>query len=499
MTTHSYIDFLVLALPEVILVVIGFVVLVVDLALRGRSISLRSGVACTLGSAGCLVAFTRILVVTDLGTISISHGMFAVSPLTNFVQESVLALTVITLLLSITLVFTEHIGEYVLLVLLATVGMLFLISSRNILTTFVSLELLSLSLYALTAFDKRKLSGPEAALKYFLFGGMSAAIFLYGLTYLYGVSSSTGYTEVAMAIRNTALSPMVAAAAIAVMIGFGFKVAAAPIHFWAPDVYEGAPNPVAGFIASNSKVASFFVFFIFVTTCLSPVSGSAAGMHFHAGWAAVASAFAALSMIIGNCGALAQKGLRRLLAYSAIAHTGYMLIAVVTHTRASLEALLYYVLTYSLATLGSFAVLDIVERAEGSDALAKLNGLARRAPLLSACLFLFLLSQTGIPPLAGFFAKFYLFAAALQAPEGYSALLWLVVLALAMSAVSLYYYLQVLKHIYVIDPDEGAPPLSVPWSTTVVVTLLAIAVVGLGLFPEPLRAWIHSAVIASGY
>lgn len=497
MNNVPYVHFLALALPEVILVVFGFLILTVDSILRFRSVRYRFAVAATLGTAGCFLACARLTFTHE--TTTLSQGMFAVTPLTCSLQELVLGLAAVSLLLSLNSDFTEYVGEYVLLLLLATVGMMFLISSRNLLTTFVSLELLSLSLYTLTAFDKRSTKGSEAALKYFFFGAVSAAIFLFGLTYLYGASGSASYSEISAALSNTGLSPLIAVAIIATMIGFGFKVAAAPAHFWAPDVYEGAPNPVAGFIASSSKVASFFVLFVFATACLNPVAGSSAWMHFHAGWTPIIGVFAAVSMIVGNLGAIVQGGVRRLLAYSAVAHTGYMLIAVAVHTRSSLEALLYYVFTYSLATLGSFAVIDVVEKNSGNDKVEQFDGLVRRAPLLSTCFFLFLLSQTGIPPLAGFFAKFYLFVAALQSPDGYSSLLWLVVLAIAMSAVSLYYYLRVLKHIYVLAPTEPVTTIQVPWLTTAIVVLLAGSVLALGLFPEALRGWIHIAVVASGY
>jgi NADH-quinone oxidoreductase subunit N len=271
-------------------------------------------------------------------------------------------------------------------------------------------------------------------------------------------------------------------------IGLGFKVAAAPFHFWAPDVYEGAPNPVAAFIASSSKVASFFVLFQLIGTVYEGAPGSAAWMHMAAGWMPLIACIAALSIVLGNLGALTQTSVRRLLAYSAIAHSGYMLIAVVAHSAQSLSALLYYVTTYSLGTLGAFAVVAVVEEHTGSDALENFAGLSRRAPLLAASLFIFLLSQAGIPPLAGFFAKFYLFSAALLA-TGSTALLWLVVLAIAMSAVSLYYYLKVLKRVYVTDPPEGSGQFNMPAITQIMVAFLALAVLLAGALPEPLLRW----------
>jgi NADH-quinone oxidoreductase subunit N len=287
------------------------------------------------------------------------------------------------------------------------------------------------------------------------------------------------------------------------VIGFGFKVAAFPFHFWAPDVYQGAPAPSAAFIASSSKVASFFIFFQVLAVGFAGAEGSAAWMHFTSGWVPVVAVVAALSMVLGNLVAIVQRSVRRLLAYSAIAHAGYMLLAIVAHTQQSLGALLYYVFTYALATLGAFGVVSIVEQQTGGDRLAHFDGLSRRAPVLSACMFVFLLSLAGIPPLAGFFGKFYLFVSVLHSGPG---LLWLIVLAIAMSAVSLYYYLQVLKRIYVANPSDAVANASAETTTIrtpilsqAVVVLLAAGVVLLGCAPHLLLHWINAAIRTAGF
>jgi NADH-quinone oxidoreductase subunit N len=493
MTPVSYAQFLQLALPEVCVVIAAIVVLAVDLLLRSKPLPLRFGVAAALASIGCFAAIARLL--TASSPIDAMQGMFVANVLTSHVQVALLLLTIVTLLLSIRADFTNHVGEYVLLILLATTGMMFLVSSRDILVTFLSLELLSLALYALTAFDKRRQESAEAGLKYFLFGGMSAAFLLFGFSFVYGLAHATGYEAASHAIASTPLAPLVALTLMTTVIGFGFKVAAAPFHFWAPDVYQGAPNPTAGFIASSSKVASFFALYVLMVACFSSAAGSAAWMHLAAGWTPILAIVATLSMLVGNLGALVQSSLRRLLAYSAIAHAGYMLIAVVAHTPESLGALLYYVFTYSLSTLGSFAVVAVVEQNMGNDQFESFKGLSRRAPVLSACLFVFLLSQAGIPPLSGFFGKFYLFVTALGANEGYSALLWLVILAFCLSAVSLYYYLKVLKLVYVADVSDGDGRIQVPILTTIVIFLLALGVIIAGCIPEHLLQWFH---VASG-
>ena len=487
MTAVPYSEFIRVALPQVFLVLAAFATLTIDLCLRRRAIALRFGVATIVATLGCVAAMSRLLLVR--GTSDLMQGMLVSDALTSHVQIALLALTVTTLLLSASARFTRHVGEYVLLILLAATGMMFLVSSRDVMVTFVSLELLSLSLYALTGFDKASARSAEASLKYFLFGGASAAFLLYGLSLVYGLANATGYTAIANALAESGLTPMLVLALIAVMVGLGFKVAAVPLHFWTPDVYQGAPSPVAGFIASSSKVASFFAFFVLMDRCFPASAGGAEWGWVRAGWVPILAVSASLSMVVGNLGALMQTSVRRLLAYSAIANGGYMLIGVVAHTSQSLNAVLYYVVTYSLSTLGMFAITGLVETERGNDNLSSFDGLSRQSPLMSACLLIFLLSQIGIPPLAGFFGKFYLFVSALRGQHTELGLLWLVVLALALSAVSLYYYLQVLKHAYVNEPKHGAQSLQTDKTTQTVVVLLALGVLVAGCMPALLMNW----------
>src|SRR5665213_2042165 len=473
----SYTALLHLALPEVIVVLTSILVIAIDLlALRGRSVKTRFTIASLLGAAGCAAAIADLIPAPQFGIVL--HGAFYINSLTQFIQIALLALSIFTLLLTADSDFTTHAGEFVLLILLATVGMMFLVATNDLLVIFISLELLSLTLYILTAFDKHSARSSEAALKYFLFGGMSAAFLLFGFSLLYGLGNSTNVFEVAREIHGP--SPLLVIAMIMTTVGFGFKIAGVPFHFWAPDVYEAAPTPAAAFIASSSKVASFFIFFELVFAIGLANTSNSAGLHFSHSWASVLALVSALSMVLGNLVAIRQTSLRRLIAYSAIAHSGYMLLGIVAHTQQSLEALLYYVITYALGTLGIFAILGVVEKHTGSDHLSSFDGLSRRAPVLSASLFIFLLSLAGIPPLSGFFAKFYIFLATLSATPSVKDLLWLVILAIAMSAVSLYYYLKVLKRVYVTAPAPDAPPIRAPFLTQLVIILLAAAVVLLG-------------------
>jgi NADH-quinone oxidoreductase subunit N len=355
-------------------------------------------------------------------------------------------------------------------------------------------------------------------MKYYLFGGMSAAFLLFGFSYFYGLSGTTNLAGVQHAITNSGSSPLLYVAWILVVAGLGFKVAAVPFHLWAPDAYEGAPAPAAAFIASVSKVASFALLLTIGANWLTfhqdlNLSSGALAQVLHQTdetWTQLASILlivAAASMVVGNLTALAQVSVRRLLAYSAIAHAGYILLGVatfphysgaeqsfefvmqsMTHIDISINAVLFYVLTYGLTTVGAFGVVGVVERATGSDRMDAFLGLHKRNPLLAAVLLVLFLSLAGIPPLVGFWAKFNLFAAVLGAGAG-PVPFALVALAVALSAVSLYYYLQVLKRAYVMKPVDDSP-IRVHPVTLLVLLAIAAGVVVLGCFPALLQNWI---------
>jgi len=347
---------------------------------------------------------------------------------------------------------------------------------------------------------------------------MSAAFLLFGFSYLYGLSGSTNITEIQRFIAISGPSPLLYVALIFVVAGLGFKVAAVPFHLWAPDTYEGAPAPGAAFIASVSKVASFALLLSLSFAWLLPnrivESGQttlAQYIYSHSQvWSPLAFILlivSAASMVVGNLAALAQVSVRRLLAYSAIAHAGYLMLGVaVMPSLSGLEvvsfaytdlwklayrsanAVLYYVLTYGLTTIGAFGVVSVVERDTGSDRIDSFLGLHKRNPLLAAVLLVLFLSLAGIPPLVGFWAKFFLFAAVLGVSAG-PVPFALVALAIALSAVSLYYYLQVLKRAYVM-PAVNETPIKAPAVTMAALLLIAAAVVVLGCFPTLLLVWI---------
>jgi NADH-quinone oxidoreductase subunit N len=493
----NYLELLKLAAPETIVVVTALLVLAADLvAMRELEPRFRFLIGGMIACIGCVGGIVWML-------ISHTHenafaGMLVVDPLTQFVKIGLLALTIFTILLSMDSDFTAHVGEYLALILLGAVGMMFLVSAEDILMIFISLELTSLSLYILAAFNKRDIKSAEASLKYFLFGGMSAAFTLFGLSLVYGLSGTTNLPEIATALAGKGLDPLLVIAIVMVVIGFGFKVAAVPFHLWAPDAYQGAPTPSAAFIASGSKVASLFIFakVMAVGFAGERIEGSGAWHGYVAGWVPVVAIVAALSMVLGNLVAIVQTSVRRLIAYSAIAHAGYMLIAIVSHNEQSLASLIYYAVTYGLTTIGAFGVVAVVERGTGGEKMSDFAGLSRRAPVVSFCMLIFMLSLAGIPPLAGFFGKFYVFAAAIKSDAPNLGLLWLVILAVAMSAVSLFYYLQVLKQIYVKDLATSAVDSAVKPSilTQVVLAVIAALVILFGCAPNLLVGWIQGAI-----
>ena len=504
----NYADLFRVTLPETALEVATLLVLVVDLGfLRKAALETREAVATILGVIGCAAALVLLPFQANGGLTypDSANVMLATGGYTAIAQAGILTLTVLTLFLLVGSDFTKHVGEYVAVVLMAATGGLLIAGAQDLLVIFVGLELLSLGLYILTAFAKRSEKSAEGAMKYYLFGGMSAAFLLFGFSYLYGLSGSTNLHEIMRAFYTSNVinsSPLVYVALVMVAAGLGFKVAAVPFHLWAPDTYEGAPAPAAAFIASVSKVASFALL-IGVGTAAAHVFGNAREVRmvlflngpsprylgFSGPWTVIVTLIAVASMVLGNLAALAQVSVRRLLAYSAIAHAGYILLAIAYFSRSNLSAnaVLYYILTYGLTTIGAFGAVSVVERINGSDRMDAFLGLYRRNGMLAAIMLVLFLSLAGIPPLVGFWAKFNLFAAVLQVNRGVVPFT-IVALAVAMSAVSLYYYLQVLKRVFVMPAIDEAPVKANP-VTMGVLAVIAIAVVVLGCLPGLMQSW----------
>jgi NADH-quinone oxidoreductase subunit N len=492
----SYLRVLLLAGPLGILAIAALLVLVVDLGgMRATGRGNRRLAAAAITGMGCVAALLWTLLSETRGVLG--GGLFVVNPLTILATQVVLILTALTALLSIDSDFTEHIGEFFAMLLLGTIGMVFMVSTENLLMVFLGLELTSVSLYVLTAFNKDNPRSTEAALKYFLFGGVAAAFALFGFSLLYGLTGSIDLREIAARLQGKAIDPLLAVAMVTTVIGFGFKIAAVPFHLWAPDTYQGAPAPGAALIASGSKVASFFLLAKVMLIGFAGAEGSAGWRAFEAGWGPLLAMVAALSIVLGNLAALAQTSLKRLLAYSAVAHAGYALLGILAVSERGVGALVYYAATYGLTLVGAFGVVAILESNGDEVTLDDLRGLGRRAPVPAFCLTIFTLSLAGIPPLAGFFGKFFLFAVALEQSPQSLGLLWLVALAIAMSAVSLYYYLQVLKRVYVVEPGADARPVNASVTLQTGLALAAAGVIILGCVPGLLLGRLATALAAA--
>lgn len=496
MSEFNYFEIFKLAVPEIVLVIGALFLLLLDLVqLRDHPAEFRSAFLATTTAVVCVFGIAWLQVIPQTG--SVLDGMLVMNPVTALVKQCILTLTALTALISWRVTFTRHLGEYFALLLLATVGMLFLASAQHLLMIFVALELFSLSLYVLVAFNKESRQSAEAALKYFLFGGMAAAFTLFGLSLVYGLTGQLSLAGIGQAMVDKQPDLLLYVALVMTLTGFGFKIAVAPFHLWAPDAYQGAPTPAAAFIASSSKVASFYALANVVMIGFGAQAGDAGWGQFKSGWQPVLAIFATLSIVVGNLVALTQSSVKRLLAYSAIAHAGYALVGVLANSAEGLSAVVYYAATYALATLGAFAVVQVVDDNTGNDQLESFAGLKDRSPLLALCLMVFLLSSAGIPPLAGFFGKFFVFTAGLKSGSADLGLLWLVVVALLMSAVSFYYYLQVLKRALVLEAKAVPAVFKVNPTVLVVIVLMAIGVIVLGCLP----AWLlpETGLAAAGH
>jgi NADH-quinone oxidoreductase subunit N len=373
-------------------------------------------------------------------------------------------------------------GEYHALLLWCAAGLLVMLRATELLTVFIALETLSLCLYALAAYNRRAVFGSEAAVKYFLMGAFASAFVLYGLALLYGETGSTRLGEIGRALAGGTGNPVLAGlGGMMLVAGFGFKMSLVPFHAWSPDTYQGAPSPFVGFLSVAPKVASALV----LMRVLDPVLAMA-GFR----WADLVAVLAVLSMVVGNLFALVQKDIKRMLAYSGIAHMGYLLIALATLTPDSHGPVLVYLLAYALMNAGAFTVVAILYRRTGEPHLiGELSGWGYRFPLLAGCLTVCMISLAGIPPTVGFLGKYLVFLHAVEHGD-----LWLAVVGVATSLVGVFYYLRVVYTLYM-RPELAAPEgvAADPWGRSAAVAA-AFGTLALGLAPGPLVAWTWEAV-----
>lgn len=367
-------------------------------------------------------------------------------------------------------------GEYYSLILFCTVGMIVLASATDLILMFLGIEIVAICLYVLAGIKRGDTKSNEAALKYFLLGAFATGFLLYGMALVYGSTGSTNLLKIAATIQKGTLlsNPLMLMGLVLLIIGFGFKVAAVPFHMWAPDVYQGAPSPVTAFMAVGPKAAAFVAFFRVFSETMSGLSGS---------WENLLIIVAVLTMFIGNLGAIVQTNIKRLLAYSSISHVGYLLIAVIAKNSLGSASLMFYMLAYMFMIFGAFGIVIIVGRAGQENLeIENYSGLAYKHPLLALSMTVFLLSLGGLPPFAGFVAKFYIFTAALN--EGF---VILVVIAVLNSAISFYYYLKIVVFMYMKEPTAEFRITLSPM-TLLVIAISVIATIELGIFPDAIIA-----------
>ena len=367
-------------------------------------------------------------------------------------------------------------GEYYALILFCTVGMILLASSTDMIMIFLGIEIVSICLYVLAGIRRDNLRSNEAALKYFLLGAFATGFLLYGMTMVYGSTGHTNLFKIAEVVQNPSAqsNPLLLMGLVLLIIGFGFKIASVPFHMWAPDVYQGAPTPITAFMAVGPKAAAFAAFFRVFAETFPEMAPS---------WEIILSTIAVLSMFFGNLGAIMQTNIKRMLAFSSISHAGYILIAVIAKNSLGASSLLFYMLTYAFTTFGIFGIIILLGRkGEENLEIENYSGLAYRHPILALSMTVFLLSLGGLPPFAGFIAKFYIFSAAIQ--EG---LVTLVIIAVLNSAISFYYYLKVVVFMYMKEP-EAEFKISLTPLTLFVVFIGVTVTISLGIFPGSIIA-----------
>jgi NADH-quinone oxidoreductase subunit N len=367
-------------------------------------------------------------------------------------------------------------GEYYALIAVTTLGMNLMASSADLIMLYLAIETTSIPMYILAGFLKTDDKSTESGMKYFLFGALTSAVMLYGFSLLYGFTGESNLYALAAQLQAGDLSPwLLGGAAVLVLVGFGFKVSAVPFHFWSPDVYEGAPTPITAYISTASKAAGFAVLVRVMLAVFPAIAGY---------WRSVLAAMAVASMTIGNLIALAQKNIKRLLAYSSIAHAGYALIGLVALSSFGAASLVFYLVAYVVTNLAAFAVVVLFARSAGSEEIADYAGLSRRSPGLAFVLLVALLSLAGMPPLAGFVAKVYVFAAAVE-----SDLIWLAFVGILNAIVGLYYYLTILKVVYLYRSEHEDVPIPVSRPSALALGVCTIAIVIIGSLSGPWLNW----------
>ncbi len=481
------------AVPEMFLATLALCLLVVGAIIKSDR---SAHFVAVLTGAGFLIT----MVLVSFGAINmLGAGAFprVLEPASGFMlvndSFSIFSKLVLLVLSFVVVIFSGHYlkhikhekPEFYVLFILALLGMFIMVSAKDLITLYIGLEMMSFSLYILCAFQKNNTKSTEAGLKYFVLGSLASGLMLYGMSLLYGMTGGTEFSLIQTTLANygtladTPQGMTVAVALVFVLSGLAFKISAAPFHMWTPDVYEGAPTPVTAFMAVAPKLAAFMVLIRVLMEPLQALSHD---------WQMMLIVLSVLTMAVGSFLAIVQTNIKRLLAYSSIGHVGFMLTALVAGTEKGVAAILFYLVVYSMMTLGAFGVLLLLQRrGVYAEKISYFAGLADQSPKLAAAMAIFLFSLAGIPPFAGFFAKFSVFKAAVDA--GYT---WLALIGLLFSAVAVYYSLKIVKIMYF---EKGTPQIDTtqPRYMRFVVTALACAMLYFGIFPDWLNDMAHKA------
>ena len=462
-------------LPEIVLSLFGMAIMLIDpLVDEEKSQRLPAG----LGLAGTIAALVATWIMAQSPGFAF-WSMVRVNSFSVFFHVLVIVIALVVILTSYEYMAVQKLraGEYYGLILFGLVGMCLMSSAVELVLIFISLEISSISTYVLAGFRRRSATSSESSLKYFLLGSFATAFFLYGVALMFGATGSTNLDAISAAL-NSGHVPVLAYIAMALMfIGLGFKVGAAPFHVWTPDVYEGAPAPIVGFMSTAPKAAAFAVLLRILFEANAPG-------RFWFIWVS-----AALSMTLGNVAALVQHNVKRLLAYSSIAHAGYIMVAFAARPELGAPAVMFYTAAYAAMNVGAFAVVShLANEGERYVTLEDYAGLGRKAPILAGTLGIFLISLIGIPVTGGFFAKFYVFSASLQ-----SDLVGLTIIGVINSAIGAYYYLKIIVVMYMREPREEVPVLSMPLALGAALAISMAATIYLGVVPDRMLTFLRQS------
>ena len=457
-------DFLFLS-PEIFVFCVGIFVLIADLVVP---INIKRKLL-DVGLFGLLLGL--LVVIMYFGTTKWLFGnSIVMDPFSTYFKIIIIVCSIFVLLLSkdFKILPDSKIGEYSILVVFATLGMMFMVSSNELLMIYLSIEFVSITFYILVGFLRSDLKSREGSLKYFLLGAFSSAIFIYGASLLIGITHSSNLFAIANWVKDNGVSLLFLVSLLLMLVGFGFKIAMVPFHMWAPDAYEGAPTPITAFLSVASKAAGLA---ILIRTFMVILGG-------YEKINLILAVLSAVTMTVGNLIAISQNNVKRLLAYSGIAHIGYILIGFVTFSLLGIQSVLIYTLAYLFMNIGAFSIVIAIYNKIGSDDIRDYRGLSLKNPILSLVFVLFLLSLAGIPPTAGFLGKFFVFASAIE-----GGFIWLAIIGILNSVIALYYYFRIVYQIYFVKPKDEID-IKMSLSLIIPVGISAIMVLVICIFPE---------------